>query len=211
MIGGQPQAGDGARGGDAARPGRDRARAWSCPTGERVDRRPARARRASCSRCGRRRWRRRRCAALLERATPLHAYTLRMFGIPESEIAKSLREMEEEGVALPEVEITTCLRRGEIEIDVRYRDEAPATAEAVRAGLAERHPAPALQRGRRDDRLPGREAARRATASAWPSPAAAGCWRRGSPTCPARPPTWRAASSPTRTRRRRSCSASTPT
>ncbi len=47
-----------------------------------------------------------------------------MFGIPESEIAKSLREIEEEGVALPEVEITTCLRRGEIEIDVRYRDEA---------------------------------------------------------------------------------------
>jgi PncC family amidohydrolase len=62
-----------------------------------------------------------------------------MFGIPESEIAKSLREMEEAGVALAEVEITTCLRRGEIEIDVRYRDEAAATAEAVRAGLAERH------------------------------------------------------------------------
>jgi nicotinamide-nucleotide amidase len=79
--------------------------------------------------------------ALLERATPLHGYTMRMFGIPESEIAKSLREMEEEGVALPEVEITTCLRRGEIEIDVRYRDGAAATAEAVRTGLAERHPA----------------------------------------------------------------------
>jgi nicotinamide-nucleotide amidase len=77
--------------------------------------------------------------ALLERATPLHGYTLRMFGIPESEIAKSLREMEDAGVALPEVEITTCLRRGEIEVDVRYRDEAAATAEAVRAGLAERH------------------------------------------------------------------------
>jgi nicotinamide-nucleotide amidase len=79
---------------------------------------------------------------LLARATPLHGYTLRMFGIPESEIAKSLRELEEEeGVALPEVEITTCLRRGEIEIDVRYREGAAATAEAVRAGLAKRHPA----------------------------------------------------------------------
>lgn len=76
---------------------------------------------------------------LLQRASPLHGYTLRMFGVPESEIAKSLREMEAEGVALPEVEITTCLRRGEIEIDVRYRDEAAGTAEAVRAGLAERH------------------------------------------------------------------------
>jgi len=77
---------------------------------------------------------------LLERATPLRGYTLRMFGIPESEIAKSLREIEAEGVALPEVEITTCLRRGEIEIDVRYRDEATPTAEAVQAALAERHP-----------------------------------------------------------------------
>jgi nicotinamide-nucleotide amidase len=77
---------------------------------------------------------------LLERASPLHGYTLRMFGVPESEIAKSLREIEEGGVALPEVEITTCLRRGEIEIDVRYRDDALATAEAVRSGLADRHP-----------------------------------------------------------------------
>ena len=76
---------------------------------------------------------------VLGQASPLHGYTLRMFGIPESEIAKSLREIEAEGVALPEVEITTCLRRGEIEIDVRYRDDAAATAEAVRAGLAERH------------------------------------------------------------------------
>jgi len=77
--------------------------------------------------------------ALLARATPLRGYTLRMFGIPESEIAKSLREIEVGGVALAEVEVTTCLRRGEMEIDVRYRDEALATAEAVRAGLAERH------------------------------------------------------------------------
>jgi len=76
---------------------------------------------------------------LLAKATPLHGYTLRMFGTPESEIAKSLREIEAEGVALPQVEITTCLRRGEIEIDVRFRDEATATAEAVQAGLLARH------------------------------------------------------------------------
>jgi nicotinamide-nucleotide amidase len=78
--------------------------------------------------------------AVLARATPLHGYTLRMFGVPESEIAKSLREIEAEGVALPELEITTCLRRGEIEIDVRYRDAARDTAEAVRGGLQTRHP-----------------------------------------------------------------------
>jgi competence/damage-inducible protein CinA-like protein len=76
---------------------------------------------------------------LLARATPLHGYTLRMFGVPESEIAKSLREIEGSGVELDAVEITTCLRRGEIEIDVRFRDEAARVADAVRDGLAERH------------------------------------------------------------------------
>ena len=76
---------------------------------------------------------------ILARATPLRAYTMRMFGVPESEIAKSLREMESEGLELGAVEITTCLRKGEIEIDVRYRDEATLVAEAVREGLAQRH------------------------------------------------------------------------
>jgi nicotinamide-nucleotide amidase len=76
---------------------------------------------------------------VLERATPLRGYTLRMFGVPESEIAKSLREIEAGGVDLAAVEITTCLRRGEIEIDVRYRDEAAAVAGDVRDGLAGRH------------------------------------------------------------------------
>jgi nicotinamide-nucleotide amidase len=77
---------------------------------------------------------------VLARATPLHGYTMRMFGVPESEIAKSLREMEADGMDLGAVEITTCLRRGEIEIDVRYRDEAAGVAAAVRDGLARRHP-----------------------------------------------------------------------
>ena len=77
---------------------------------------------------------------VLARATPLHGYTMRMFGVPESEIAKSLREIEADGVELGTVEITTCLRKGEIEIDVRYRDEAAASAAAVRDGLAQRHP-----------------------------------------------------------------------
>lgn len=77
---------------------------------------------------------------VLARATPLHGYTMRMFGVPESEIAKSLREIEADGVDLGAVEVTTCLRRGEIEIDVRFRDQAEETANAVRDGLARRHP-----------------------------------------------------------------------
>jgi nicotinamide-nucleotide amidase len=67
--------------------------------------------------------------------------TIRMFGLPESGLAETLREAEQAVPGFGQLEITTCLRRGEIEIDVRYRDEAAATAEAVRAGLAGRHPA----------------------------------------------------------------------
>ena len=77
---------------------------------------------------------------ILTRTTPLRAYTMRMFGVPESEIAKSLREIEADGISLDTVEITTCLRKGEIEIDVRYRDEAAEAAESVREGLLRRHP-----------------------------------------------------------------------
>jgi nicotinamide-nucleotide amidase len=78
--------------------------------------------------------------AVLGRATPLHGLTMRMFGVPESEIAKSLREIEEDdGVDVEAVEVTTCLRRGEIEIDVRWREETETVAMAVRDGLVRRH------------------------------------------------------------------------
>ena len=77
---------------------------------------------------------------VLARATPLRGQTLRLFGIPESEIARSLRVIEEEeGVPVEEVEITTCLRRGEIEIDVRYRDASAAVATAVIEAMSVRH------------------------------------------------------------------------
>jgi nicotinamide-nucleotide amidase len=79
--------------------------------------------------------------AILARATPLHGLTMRMFGVPESEIAKSLREIEhDDGVDVEAVEVTTCLRKGEIEIDVRWRDETEDIAFAVRDGLQRRHP-----------------------------------------------------------------------
>ncbi len=103
---------------------------------------------------------------VLARATPLHGYTLRMFGIPESEIAKSLREIEADGVGLASLEITTCLRRGEIEIDVRYRDGAEAEAEALKGALGSAPSAPPVQPRRRDDRCAGGGSARRA--APWP-------------------------------------------
>lgn len=73
------------------------------------------------------------------RATALHSYRLRMFGTPESELASSLREIEADGVSIDRLEVTTCLRRGEVEIDIRYRDDAAAEAAALRQAIAERH------------------------------------------------------------------------
>ena len=76
--------------------------------------------------------------AVLSRATPFRGYTLRLIGIPESEIAKTLREVERH-TDLSALEITTCLRGGELEIDVRHREGADAAADAVRAAVEERH------------------------------------------------------------------------
>ena len=75
---------------------------------------------------------------MLERAEPYVVQTVRMFGIPESEIAQSLREIEAETDLSP-LEITTCLRRGELEIDVRHRPGADEARAALVAGLVERH------------------------------------------------------------------------
>jgi nicotinamide-nucleotide amidase len=75
---------------------------------------------------------------VLGRAQPYRTMSIRMFGIPESELAKALREIEEEGVALDRLEVTTCLRGGELVTDVRHRPGAEEAAEALRAGLAQR-------------------------------------------------------------------------
>jgi nicotinamide-nucleotide amidase len=73
----------------------------------------------------------------LAAVTPIHTDTLRIFGIPESELAKSLREIERE-VDLAPLEITTCLRRAELEIDVRYREGGQEVAKQLLDELAER-------------------------------------------------------------------------
>src|SRR5215212_9387245 len=75
---------------------------------------------------------------VLGRAEPYRTMSIRMFGIPESELAKTLREIGEEGVALDRLEVTTCLRGGELVTDVRHRPGGEEAAEALRAGLAQR-------------------------------------------------------------------------
>jgi competence/damage-inducible protein CinA-like protein len=64
---------------------------------------------------------------------------LRLFGIPESEIASTLRAAEADGLELEPLEITTCLRRGEIEVSTRYEPPAEAAYEALVRFIRERH------------------------------------------------------------------------
>jgi nicotinamide-nucleotide amidase len=64
---------------------------------------------------------------------------LRLFGIPESEIAATLRAGEAEGVPLDQLEVTTCLRRGEIEIATRYEPPAQDAYDQLVALVRDRH------------------------------------------------------------------------
>jgi nicotinamide-nucleotide amidase len=79
-------------------------------------------------------------AEVLERAGSFERFSLKLFGIPESELAESLREIGGEHDLSP-LEITTCLRRGELHIDVRHRPgaEAVAAGEALRRGIEDHH------------------------------------------------------------------------
>jgi nicotinamide-nucleotide amidase len=64
---------------------------------------------------------------------------LRLFGIPESEIASTLRAAEAEGLSLKPLEITTCLRRGEIEVATRYEPATERDYERLVSFIASRH------------------------------------------------------------------------
>ena len=77
--------------------------------------------------------------AVLDRAGALEQRMLRLFGVPESEIALSLRAIEEQGVALDRLEITTCLRRGEIEIATVFAPAAGPDYDALVEGIRARH------------------------------------------------------------------------
>jgi nicotinamide-nucleotide amidase len=64
--------------------------------------------------------------------------TLRLFGMPESEIAETLRAADA-AHGLDGLEITTCLRDGEIEVVTRYEPGSEAAYDAFAGVVAERH------------------------------------------------------------------------
>lgn len=75
---------------------------------------------------------------VLDRARPFSRVLLRLFGLPESEIAETLREVGAE-VDLSPLEITTCLRRFELEIDVRHPPDAESARDRLVAEIVRRH------------------------------------------------------------------------
>lgn len=79
--------------------------------------------------------------AAIAGATSYRQRTLRLFGMPESEIAETLRVAEREGVALERLEVTTCLKRGEIEVVTRYEPDAEGAYDELERIVATRHAA----------------------------------------------------------------------
>jgi nicotinamide-nucleotide amidase len=65
--------------------------------------------------------------------------TIRMFGLPESGLAETLRDAEQSVPGFDRLEITTCLRRGELEIVTRYEPDAAPVYEKVVGVLRDRH------------------------------------------------------------------------
>jgi nicotinamide-nucleotide amidase len=67
--------------------------------------------------------------------------TVRLFGLPESGIAETLRVAEQEIPGFDRLEITTCLRRGEVEVVTRHEPGSGVEAyDALLELIRSRHP-----------------------------------------------------------------------
>jgi nicotinamide-nucleotide amidase len=64
---------------------------------------------------------------------------VRIFGVPESGLADTLRDAEEGIEGYEELEITTCLRRGEIEMVTRFEPHAAPVYEELLELVRDRH------------------------------------------------------------------------
>jgi competence/damage-inducible protein CinA-like protein len=71
--------------------------------------------------------------------TEYRQQTIRMFGLPESGLADTLRDAEEGIDGYGDLEITTCLRRGEIEIVTRFEPPSAGVYDELVELLRERH------------------------------------------------------------------------
>ena len=78
-------------------------------------------------------------AAAIAEATVYEQRTLRLYGLPESEIATTLRAVEAAGVPLEQIEVTTCVRGGELEIVTRFEPPAAGVYADFERIVRERH------------------------------------------------------------------------
>ncbi|HTY95666.1 MAG TPA: competence/damage-inducible protein A [Solirubrobacteraceae bacterium] len=78
--------------------------------------------------------------AALKGAGQVEQRMLRLFGIPESEIAETLRVAEREGVPLERLEITTCLKRAEVEVVTVFDPAQEDVYRRFEEVVARRHP-----------------------------------------------------------------------
>lgn len=76
---------------------------------------------------------------LIARATAYEQATVRMFGLAESALAETLREAEQRVAGFSALEITTCLRRGEIEMVTRYEPEGLGAYHDLMDLMRQRH------------------------------------------------------------------------
>jgi nicotinamide-nucleotide amidase len=72
-------------------------------------------------------------------ATQYRHAIVRLFGMPEAEIANTLQAADAAGLRLERLEITTCLRRGEIEVSTRFQPDAQSDYDALVDFIASRH------------------------------------------------------------------------
>lgn len=77
-------------------------------------------------------------AALLTRSPHAEPILLRFAGLPESEIAATLRALESD-MDLSRVEVTTCLRRSELEVDLHPLPGAAAPARELADRIVQAH------------------------------------------------------------------------
>ena len=77
-------------------------------------------------------------SAIAER-TQFRQQTVRMFGLPESALADTLRDAETSVERFGRLEITTCLRRGELEIVTRYEPQDAGAYSDLLTVLRDRH------------------------------------------------------------------------
>jgi nicotinamide-nucleotide amidase len=78
-------------------------------------------------------------ASLLAQAAPFEERMLRVVGLPESDLAAALTEIETSGVAIDRLEITTCMRSGEIEIVTRFAPSDSPVYDALDAAIRSRY------------------------------------------------------------------------